>query len=446
MSETQEKTNPAEKLDVRQTFFIGLAFFTTGIAWGLYDTQVNQQLQIYLGLLLFVGFWMALDNIIGVSIQPLMGALSDNTRSRLGRRTPYIIIGVIASAIFFALIPTGFGTSFYILLLWMFLFGISMGFYRSQAVALMPDFVRPHNRSKANAIINLMGGVGAVIAFTLSFLIDFWGHQPVFLLVSVIMIVALGIFLWKVKETESYSYQLLLKAEGKDTIDEEPKIDKPNLIASLKDIWNEEDKSTLFMLLAIFFWFVGYQGIQSLFTIFARDPDILGLSPGLAGFMLNFVALPFIIFALPAGILSTKIGRKLTIKIGLLMMITALIIGTITVLTSPNLVIIIIVLITAGIGWAMVNVNSIVIVWELAPTIEKIGTYTGVYYFFSVFAAIAGPGIVGGLTDLTGLPFLLFNAALFLIIAFIFILLVKRGELELTEEEKLARKKAIQNL
>ncbi|MFO8018770.1 MAG: MFS transporter [Promethearchaeia archaeon] len=441
---TEKKSE--KKLDVKLISYIGLAFFTTGIAWGLYDTQVNQQLQNYVGLLLFVGFWMALDNIIGVSIQPFMGALSDNTRTRFGRRTPYIIVGIIASAIFFALIPTGFGTSFWILLLWMFLFGISMGFYRSQAVALMPDFVRPENRSKANAIINLMGGVGAVVAFSLSYLIDYWGHQVVFLLVSIIMLVALGIFLWKVKETESYSYQLLLEKEGKASTELEPEIGKPNLIQSLKDIWNEDDKSTLFMLLAIFSWFIGYQGIQSLFTIYGTSPETLNLEAGFAGFMLNFVAIPFILFAVPSGIIATKIGRRITIKIGLVLMFSSLVIGSIIVLISPNTIILIIALVMTGIGWALVNVNSIVIIWELAPTIEKLGTYTGVYYFFSVLAAIIGPGIVGLITDLTGISFLLLNAAGFLILAFIFMTLVKRGEVELTEEERIARQKALQKL
>ena len=436
------------KFDVKLTFYIGLAFFTTGISWSLYDTQVNRQLNFYLGLLLFVGFWMALDNIIGVIMQPIMGSISDNTRSRWGRRTPYIVVGVIASAIFFALIPTGFGTSFWILILWMFCFSISMAFYRSQAVALMPDFIRPEHRSKANAIINLMGGIGAVAAFTLSLASDYIGLQMTFIIVSLIMLGALAIFLWKVKETESYSYKLLMEIESKESqkLDEPVVIRKPHLIESLKEIWHEEDKSTLFMLLAIFFWFVGYQGIQSLFTIYATDPDILNLSPGFAGFMLNFVAIPFILFAVPSGIIATKIGRKLTIKIGLLIMFSCLIIGSIVVIETPNLMIMIIVLILAGIGWAMVNVNSIVIIWELAPTIEKIGTYTGLYYFFSVLAAILGPSIVGGLTDLTGLEYLLLNASIFLIISFIFIMLVKRGEVELSEEEKLARQKAIQEL
>lgn len=433
-----------QKLDVKLTFFIGLAFFTTGIAWSLYNTQVNQQLENYLELLFIVGVLMAIDNIIGVLMQPGMGSLSDQTRSRYGRRTPYIIIGVIASAIFFALIPTGFGTELWILLLWMFFFSISMGFYRSQAVALMPDFVRPVNRSKANAIINLMGGVGSIVAFTLGFVVDlfaneFVGLQVVFIIASVIMIIALGIFLWKVDENEAYSYKLLLEMEKTEVRKFLKKKEGPGLIESLKDIAKEEDKSTLFVLLAIFSWFIAYQGLEGLFSTYASDPAILGLSTGFAGFIFNFVAIPFIIFAVPAGILGTKFGRRITIKIGLVIMISALIVGFL----FPTLTITIIALILAGIGWAMINVNSIVIVWELAPSIEKIGTYTGVYYFFSVLAAILGPGVVGGLSDLFGKPSMLLDASIFLILALFFMFFVKRGEVELTEEEKIKRKKAI---
>jgi len=439
-----EEKNKEKKLDVKLTFFIGLAFFTTGIAWSLYNTQVNQQLEDYLGLLFIVGVLMAIDNLIGVIMQPIMGSISDQTRSKYGRRTPYIIIGVIASAVFFALIPTGFGTQLWILLLWMFFFSISMGFYRSQAVALMPDFVRPINRSKANAIINLMGGVGSIFAFTLGYLVDafsnqYIGLQVVFIIGSVIMIVALIIFLWKVDEKEAYSYKLLMEMEKTEVKKFLNKTEGPGLIESLKDIAREDDKSTLFVLLAIFSWFIAYQGLEGLFSTYASDPAILGLSTGLAGFIFNFVAVPFIIFAIPAGIIATKIGRRLTIKIGLVIMISALIVGFLI----PTLIITIIALIFAGIGWAMINVNSIVIVWELAPSIEKIGTYTGVYYFFSVLAAILGPGIIGGLSDLLGKPSMLLNASIFLILALVFMFFVKRGEVELTEEEKLKRQKAI---
>ena len=123
-----------------------------------------------------------------------------------------------------------------------------------------------------------------------------------------------------------------------------------------------------------------------------------------------------------------------------------LVIGFFMGLAQVSLAIIAIPLAFLGIGWAMINTNSIVIVWELAPTEKKIGTYTGLYYFFSYMAAILGPMIVGGLTDLLGISFLLLNGAIFFVLAFIMMLFVKRGEVELTPEEKLARQKTIQEL
>lgn len=467
-----EQSESKGKLNLKLTFFIGFAFFTTGISWSLYNTQVNQALFQYLGVYSIVGLWMAMDNMVGVIIQPIMGGVSDSTRTRLGRRMPYIIVGTISAAIFFALIPTGFSTPkyeeyevlwfmiripyssgvtpdsrFWMLIIWMALFSISMGFYRSQAVALMPDFIRPHNRSTANAIINLMGGVGAIAAYTLSLASDYIGLQTTFIIGSVIMIIALIVLLLRVKEKEAYSYKLLLELEQgskEDASEVQPRIEKPGILSSLKDIVTEEDKSTLFILLAIFAWFIGYQGAEALFSVYA-GPEGLSIvgTRGQAGFLFNFVAIPFIIFALPAGIIAGKIGRRLTIKIGLIIIIVFTIIGFII---QSNLLFLVIVLILFGVGWACVNVNSIVIVWELAPSAEKIGTYTGAYYFFSVLAAILGPYIIGSLTDLFGQITFFLMCSLFFAIALIFMNFVKRGEVELTEEEKIAKQKAMEKI
>jgi len=427
-----------EKLNIKLVFFIGLAFFTSEIAWGLYNVQVNQLLRGYLGLLALVGVWMALDNIIGVILQPILGSISDSTRTRLGRRMPYIIVGVISAAIFFALIPTQ--TSLPMLLFWMFFFGLAMASYRSQAVSLMPDFVKPVHRSKGNAIINIMGGIGGVVAFTLSLAVDYIGLLFTFIIVSVVMVIALGILLLTVKEKDSFSYQLILEKEKELGEKVKEKKKTPGLIESVKDILAEEDKSTLFILLAILFWFIGFQGVLALFSIFGVEQ--LGLSSGMAGFMGNFVALSFIVFAFPAGIIATKIGRRKTIKIGLVIIGVALVMS----FFIQEFIFVAIMLVCFGIGWALVNVNSIVIVWQMAPTEKKIGTYTGMYYFFSFLASIIGPGIVGGLTDLFGGPTLLLNGAIFFIIALVFMFFVKRGEAELTEEEKLAKQKAIQEM
>jgi len=445
MAESKSK----EKFDIKHTFLIGLAFFTTGISWSLYNTRVSQQLDDYFaGFVLaglIVGILMALDNLIGVIIQPIMGTVSDNTRSKYGRRMPYIIIGVICSAIFFALIPTGFlpTGSLPMLLIWMFFFGLSMGFYRSQAVSLMPDFVKPQHRSKANAIINIMGGIGAIVAYTMGYLSGVLGLQMIFIIASIIMVVALVVLVLTVKEKDAYSYKLLLETESKEGKVKEKK-EKVGLIKSFKDILNEEDKSTLFILLAIFAWFIGYQGLEAFFSIYAATgPNgILNQTDAFAAFMFNFVAIPFILAALPLALLASRIGRKKCIQIGLIIMILSMLIGFL----FQTLTVTMIILVLFGIGWAFVNVNSIVIVWELAPSIKKIGTYTGLYYFFSVLAAVIGPGIVGGLRDLFGPGSLLLVGLVFFVIAFIFIYFVKRGEVELADEEKLARKKAIEEL
>jgi len=445
MAESKSK----EKFDIKHTFLIGLAFFTTGISWSLYNTRVSQQLDDYFaGFVLaglIVGILMALDNLIGVIIQPIMGTVSDNTRSKYGRRIPYIIIGVICSAIFFALIPTGFlpTGSLPILLIWMFFFGLSMGFYRSQAVALMPDFVKPQHRSKANAIINIMGGIGAIVAYTMGLVSGAIGLQWIFIIASIIMVVALGVLVLTVNENDAYSYKLLLETEAKEGKVKEKK-EKVGLIKSFKDILNEEDKSTLFILLAIFAWFIGYQGLEAFFSIYAATGTngILNQTDAFAAFMFNFVAIPFIIAAFPLSLLASRIGRKRCIQIGLIIMILSMLVGFLV----QTLTVTMIILVTFGVGWAFVNVNSIVIVWELAPSVKKIGTYTGLYYFFSVLAAIIGPGIVGGLRDLFGPGSLLLDGLLFFVVAFILVFFVKRGEVASTDEEKLARKKAIEEL
>ena len=446
MSEGEQE----EKLNIKQTFIIGLAFFTTGISWSLYNTQVSQQLDNYFtGVLIagiIVGALMTLDNLVGVIIQPIMGSLSDNTRTKYGRRMPYIIVGVILSAIFFSLIPTGFPPtgSLGLLIVWMFLFSISMGSYRSQAVALMPDFVRPVHRSKANAVINIMGGIGAIVAYTMSLVSDYIGLQVTFIIASVIMIAALIVLFFKIDENKAFSYKLLLEVEAKEGEKTKEKKEKIGLLSSIKDILREQDKSTIFMLLTIFCLFLTHNGLEALFSIYAGSGanGVLGLSRGFAGFLFNFVAIPFIIAAFPLSLLAPKIGRRLCIKIGLAIMFAALLIGFAVQTTTVTMII----LVSYGIGYALVNVNTIVIIWELAPSAKKIGTYTGLYYFFSVLAQIIGPLSVGALRDAFGKTSLLLDGAIFLILAFIFMFLVRRGEIELTEEQKLARKKAISEL
>jgi MFS family permease len=171
-----------EKLNIKLTFLIGFAFFCTQISWSMYNAQVPISLLAYIGSIALVGLIMGLDNLVGVFVQPVMGNVSDNTRTKWGRRMPYIMIGIPTSALFFALIA--FETSLWSLLFFMFCFIIAMSFYRSQTVALMPDFIQPQHRSKANSIINMMSAISLVGASIISILLVDISLQLAFITVS----------------------------------------------------------------------------------------------------------------------------------------------------------------------------------------------------------------------------------------------------------------------
>ena len=430
MSETKHK------FDIKHTFLIGLAFFSSGIAWDMYDSQVSISLYHYLAGLGLTGLLLGLDNLVGVIVQPIMGNVSDNTRTRFGRRMPYIMIGIPLGALFFALIP--FETSLISLLIFMSLFIVTMSMWRSQAVALMPDFVHPENRSKGNSIINIMGGLGLVGSTIISWTIVDFSLQLAFIMISIIMLISLVILFFTVKEKDAYAYQALL-AEEKGTGEKiKTKKEKVSLISSFKDILKEEDKSTIFMLLTIFFAMLAYYGLMGLFTVYAQNT--LSMTRGQAGGLKLYAGLTFLVAAFPLSVLAEKFGRKLFIKIGLVIFIIGAIIG----FAIPAVTIIALVLL--GVGYACIVVNTIVIVWAMAPSEKKIGTYTGVYYAFSYLAAIIAPGVFEGLAILfTWYAFFLIGA-IFLVIALILMFLVKRESADLTEEQKLAKQKAIQEL
>jgi len=427
-----------EKLDIKLTFLIGFAFFCTSISWSLYNQQVPISLLAYISSIAIVGLIMGLDNLVGVVVQPIMGNVSDNTRTKWGRRMPYIMIGIPVSAIFFALIA--FETSIYSLLFFMFCFIIAMSFYRSQTVALMPDFIQPQHRSKANSIINMMSAISLVAASLISlFLVDI-SLQLAFITVSIIMIIGLIVLILTVNEKNAYSYQLLLKTEAElgEKIKEER--EKVGLKASFKDVLEEDDKSTITMLFAIFFISVGWAALNALLTPYGVI--VLGLTRGQAGGLMLYGAIAFLVSAFPLAVLAEKYGRRLFIKIGLAIFSICLIFGFFV----RDLLVISIIILFIGIAYACIIVNTIVIIWGLAPSEKKIGTYTGMYYLFTFSAEIFGPGLVGLMTDLTGWEYFFLNGAIFLIVALILLFFVKREEAELTEEQKLAKKKALQEI
>nr|MDO8111898.1 MFS transporter [Candidatus Sigynarchaeota archaeon] len=443
------------KLDYKKTFLIGFGFLTTA-AWRLYNIKIPLVLYYFLPVFswsdFIVGVVMVIDNIIAIVLQPYFGSLSDRTKSKFGKRMPYIMIGIPAAVLAFVMMP--FAPNVAVLLVLIFCFDLAMAFYRSPVVALMPDLTPSEVRAKGNAIINLMGGVGTIGSFLVgSVLLDYDpSGATAFSVVGIIMLVSLVIVVLTVNEqkitaemTAKYGADFASdRTSIKDfRVKDAEKVDagvKKGIFQRIKEsdtvmIFREKDKSALFMLLAIFSWYMTINAVETFFSTYAVN--ILGISPGGASTLMLITPVTFIVFAIPAGIISEKIGRRKTIKIGIVIILATIFmfifVRDFTILLSLFVI--------YGIAWSMMNINSITVVWQLAPN-GKIGAYTGVYYLFSEASAILSPVVVGFIFslayDVMGILryTLLFPYAFgFLILALIFMFKVKRGEVKLTAKE-----------
>ena len=412
-------------LNYRKTFLIGFGFFASSLAWSLYNSFVPVLLEErYLQSSALIGFIMTIDNIFGVIFQPLFGHFSDRTRNRFCKSMPYIMFGIPVCAVAFFFIPrTG---SLLAMMSVIILFNLVMSVWRSPVVSLMPDMTAPVHRSKANGIINLMGGVGGIIAFLAGgFLANVGGDNMPFLMGSVIMIFALAMLFFFVKEPDNRRMsrimegreELLDQAASPDT--KGPAREKGRALAGLD---KAEKRSLAALLLAIFFWFCGYNAVESFFTLYATKQ--LGISKGDAAMTLALFSLALVAFALPAGILASKFGRKRLIVIGLFGMMAAFV----PMLFIEDLLILRGLLVLGGLFWACININSLPMVVELASE-EKIGSFTGYYYFFSFSAAIVSPILFGWIRDLTDDYTTLFPYSIIAFaLALVCMILVRHGE------------------
>ena len=392
------------KVNYKNTFLLGLGFFCISITWSLYNSFVPIFLNKYISSAFVIGLIMTFDNIAAITLQPFFGALSDRTNTKYGRRMPYLLIGIPVSAAFFLLIPYEF--SLISLIAIVMCFNITMSIYRAPTIALMPDLTPSPLRSKANGIINFMGGFGALLAYFVgSKIYDYDRHMP-FMGTSLLMIFAILILYKAIKEPSAPAL------EDKES---------SGIISAFKEILSDKDKSALFILFAIFFWFIGYQGIEALFTLYGVK--YLGIKESAAALTLGFFSFSFLIFAIPSGFIATRMGRKKTIKIGLI----GLMIVFAAILFSKDITVIRGLMLIGGIFWAFVNINSYPMVVEMT-TDKKIGAYTGLYYLFSSMSAILGPPLFGKLIDLVGYGVLFILALCFFLLAFICITYVKKGE------------------
>ena len=412
------------KLNYKRTLLVGFAFHSISAFWQMYDSIIPLILRNTFEIgEAATGRVMAIDNILALFMLPLFGHLSDNTHTKLGKRTPYIILGTAAAVCFMLLLPVFDRTKNllgFALCLGVTLF--SMATYRSPAVSLMPDVTPKPLRSKGNAVINLMGALGAVISLGLiAFLVPKEGkpdYFPIFAIVAAIMVAAVVILVLTIRENK-----LVAEMEatgGYESTEEELNEELSKGKKMPKDIL----KSLIFMLLCVAFFFVGYNAVTTFFSLYMTN--YLGTKGGDFASYLMVATVASVIAYIPSGAIATKLGRKKAITLGLGVMAFCFLV--MSFIRSAGLFMIPFFVII-GFGYACVIVNTFPIIWEMSKG-SDIGKYTGYYYTASMAAQIVTPMLAGFLIEKVFKSYaVLFPYALCAMgISFLMLLNVKHGD------------------
>ncbi len=554
------------KLDYKKTIKVGLAFAIIMAFWTAYDYVIPLLLENTYGLSnMMRGLIMGLDNLLSLFMLPLFGKISDKSKSRFGRRTPFIVIGTVVSAILIIFVPvssnaqlkqslalrekitntavenysytddkgvtydaealygmlydagkddsdycdrtyfasknedikndeaalkarymkialnpyqtnddgsykldkngdkqyteeysnfvkTGINcyasdqinetitkkqpASLIVYMIILLFVLIAMATFRSPAVALMPDVTPKPLRSQANAMINLMGGVGGAIAFliyTITLLINPTGYIAIFVGVGVAMLILLGLFLWLVNENKLVRECALLCEEYGISNDDEDEVpakngdDKELLTADPQKAKKARLVSLILILASIFMWFMGYNAISSNLSIYLTKT--LGLSSGMGGIIsgisMGISAVAFI----PVGILAVKIGRRKSIMLGWALAVLSfiLIFFFAGAPSSYAMYLFTIFYLIAGFGLIIANVNTFPMVVELSNS-DTVGKYTGYYYAATMSAQAIAPFIAGAIMDKWGTKYLFLYSTICVIISIGLMFFVKHGD------------------
>lgn len=424
------------KLNYKRTVLIGLAFLSICAFWQMYDSIIPLILQNTFGIgETLTGAIMAADNVLAIFLLPLFGALSDKADTRFGKRMPFIVTGTVLAVIFLLLLPVADRkVNVVLFIVSLFALLVSMGLYRSPAVALMPDLTPNKLRSKGNAIINLMGAVGGVYTLIMIKLLvgkgDRPDYMPLFVSVAALMAVSVGILAItisekKVKakvaeEIKAYEDSTGLKVETEDTVEEEEAAKDGGAVKHQMPA--EVKRSMGFLLASIFLWFTAYNAVTTAFSRYTKV--VWHLEGGGFADCLMVATIAAILSYVPIGNLAGKIGRKKTILVGIVLMsgcyFAAIFANQFHALINVAFAVI-------GIGWAAINVNSYPMIVEMSKG-SDIGKFTGTYYTFSMAAQILTPILSGFLLEKVSYRTLFPYAFVFSVLAFITIMQVHHGD------------------
>ncbi len=451
--------NSTERMNFRRVCALSLSFFTVLLAWSYFNLKVPLLLETIVPNTpardAIIGAIMAIDNIIAVIVQPFFGDLSDRTQSRLGRRIPWIIFGASISAFFFILIPIVKILAGIVLII--FLFDLFMATFRGASVSIVPDYTPDKFRSGASSAQQFIANIGGLIGFFMPKIIEMLKitdqnleNSLGFWIVAVLMVFSVVGLALTIKETPTGTQFFSIGKEKFDLdsttfVIKKREIDeKANALSSYKEIGTifKENKSFGFMLITVFFFYLGFSGIEAFFSRFAVN--YFGVSEGTAGLMMIAYSGPMILSAPLHGLLGQKVGRKKALLICCIWVIIAMAIFSFLIVPlmyrNANTALIMGCLALISIPWMGVIIQSFPVMWALSPE-DRIGSYMGIYYTFNQTGYSISPIVLGAI--LSAFSYmgdhrfeLMFPYVLVcIVLGLLFFLKVKGGEEKLCEEK-----------
>ena len=426
------------KLNNKRTVLIGLAFLSICAFWQMYDNIIPLILTNTFHMDETIsGVIMAADNVLALFLLPFFGALSDRTSTRIGRRMPFILFGTVWAVVLMNILPVidnsfareNSAVKLVLFVVTLGLLLVMMGTYRSPAVALMPDVTPKPLRSKANAIINLMGAVGGIFYLAVAAVmypnektagLSHVDYQPLFIVVSALMAVSVLVLYLTIREPE-----LAEEERAYETAHPEQQLAEDD--GSGNEVLPGEVKRSLaFLLVSISLWFIGYNAVTTWFTVYVGE--VMGQGLGGASTCLLIATGGAIVSYLPIGAAASKIGRQKTIKGGACLLAACFLLGYFltTRYTQINAVMFV-VFALVGLAWAAINVNSLPMVVEMCKG-SDIGKFTGYYYTFSMAAQVVTPVLSGWLLKHVGYTTLFPYAAFFVACSFVTMCFVRHGD------------------
>ncbi|MGH2361492.1 MAG: MFS transporter [bacterium] len=388
---------------VPRTFALGLAALGAQMLAALYNAYLPIFYGAFVASNVVIGLIMVVDNIATLTVQPYFASLSDRVDTRLGRRMPFLLIGMPIAALAFLLIPRG--QSFLPLFLATVMVNIGGAIFSSPSYALMPDITPQPLRSRANGIINVMGGLGAFIAFFYLSKLYRQSRTLPFDVAALLMVAALVIILLVIRERRLS----VLYRDASTHASASDAVQVGRILPAARMVVQNRDRTILFLMLGALAWVAAVNGIQNMFTRYGMQH--LGLDPSGATFLLGFFAAAFIVFSIPGGFIGDRIGRLKAIRLGAAGTLGALV--AVSVIREPALFRII--LIAAGLCWALAITNAYPFLVDRVPA-NQAGTYTGLWTATIGLAGLISPPIYGLVVDTFGfgaffVPGIVFMAA-----------------------------------